>query len=418
MCDTAEHHSYAASLPDFNANTRMVSQINPINPSRSFGYYGDLWADGRLAAIGTQQGTGVAIVDIANPANPVFQSYYNPADGGKFKDVVIRGNIGYFALDNNGSTTPKGIHIVNLANPQNPQRIGMIGGSASFQHNHNIFVDGNFLYAAPNDQPRVRVYNITNPAAPSLVREFVTTGASSDNLHDLTVRNGKLYTSNTDNGITEVYNVANISAGTWTAAANRIASFNVGLRNHSNDVTSDGNFIVCCRETSNGDCQVWNLMTPGTPVKVATINRDTIGVDAYTPHNPVIAGNRLYISWYQAGVQIFDFSNPALPQHIGAFDTFPGGADVPGQYLGAYGGNWGVFPFLGTDRVLLSDMESGLFVVDTRKKKLIAPILAQDLGGLSQAQLLARSSVPEPAGTALLAMALAIVGRRRLSRVQ
>ena len=49
------------------------------------------------------------------------------------------------------------------------------------------------------------------------------------------------------------------------------------------------------------------------------------------------------------------------------------------MYLDAYGGNWGVFPFMGSDNVLLSDMESGLFVVDA-------------------------SAVPEPAaGLALLA---------------
>jgi hypothetical protein len=91
-------------------------------------------------------------------------------------------------------------------------------------------------------------------------------------------------------------------------------------------------------------------MTPAHAVKVATINRDTIGVDAYTPHNPVIVGDKLYISWYQAGVQIFDLVDPTNPVHLGAYDTFAGGAGVPGQYLGGYGGNWGVFPFLARTR--------------------------------------------------------------------
>jgi hypothetical protein len=342
----------------------LVGQANPINPAKSFGLYADLWAEDNLVAIGTQQGTGVAIVDISRPGTPSFQSYYNPGDGGKFKDVVIRNKVGYFAIDNNGSTGSKGIHIVDLSNPTSPRKIGAISGSDSFQHNHNIFIDGKYLYASPNDQPRVRVYDISNPALPVYVREFATTGTSSQNMHDLTVKNGKLYTSNTDNGVTDVYNITNVGASTWTAAANKIASFNVGPRNHSNDVTADGNFVVCCRETTNGDCQVWSLMTPGTPVKVATINAATIGVDATTPHNPVIVGDKLYISWYQAGVQIFDLVDPSNPEHLGGYDTFAGGATVPGQYLGAYGGNWGVFPFLGSDKVLLSDMESGLFVVD------------------------------------------------------
>ncbi len=89
MCDTAEHHAYTAGLQDLTQNVALVSQINPVNPSNSFGFYGDLWAENNLVAIGTQQGTGVAIVDVSNKANPTFQSYYNPSDGGKFKDVVI-----------------------------------------------------------------------------------------------------------------------------------------------------------------------------------------------------------------------------------------------------------------------------------------------------------------------------------------
>jgi hypothetical protein len=221
------------------------------------------------------------------------------------------------------------------------------------------------------------------------IRQFSASGSSAQNLHDLTVRNGKLYTSNTDNGITDVFDVRDIASPAWTAASRKIASFNVGPRNHSNDVTADGNFIVCCRETENGDCQVWSLMNPGTPVKLATINRDTIGVDAYTPHNPVIVGDKLYISWYQAGVQIFDFADPANPVHLGGYDTFPGGANVPGQYLGAYGGNWGVFPFLGSDRILLSDMERGLFVID------------------------ASNTIPEPAFVAVWLAPLILTLRRR-----
>ena len=156
-------------------------------------------------------------------------------------------------------------------------------------------------------------------------------------------------------------------------------------------MTAEGNFVICCQETANGDCQVWNVMTPGTPVKVATINAATIGADAYTPHNPVIAGDKLYISWYQAGVQVFDFADPSNPEHLGGYDTFPGGADTPGMYLDAYGGNWGVFPFLGADQVLLSDMESGLFVVNA-------------------------SAVPEPAGAAGLALAAASLLMRRQRR--
>ena len=65
----------------------------------------------------------------------------------------------------------------------------------------------------------------------------------------------------------------------------------------------------------------------------------------------------LFISWYQAGVQLIDISEPANPVLLGGFDTFPGA-------VAGHDGNWGVYPLLGLDRVLASDLDGGLFILD------------------------------------------------------
>ena len=84
-----------------------------------------------------------------------------------------------------------------------------------------------------------------------------------------------------------------------------------------------------------------------------------LGINAFSPHNPVIDGNLLYVSWYDAGVQIFDIANPQNPLLIRSFDTYPGTA-------GTFAGNWGVYPFLGSDRVLVSDIQTGLYVLSVQ----------------------------------------------------
>jgi hypothetical protein len=66
----------------------------------------------------------------------------------------------------------------------------------------------------------------------------------------------------------------------------------------------------------------------------------------------------LFVSWYQAGLQVIDLSDPAAPVRVGEFDTFPD------PTVTGFRGNWGVYPFLGLDRVLLSDLDGGLYVVD------------------------------------------------------
>ena len=49
---------------------------------------------------------------------------------------------------------------------------------------------------------------------------------------------------------------------------------------------------------------------------------DDLGFNAVTPHNPVVMGNKLYVAWYQAGIQVFDITDPADPKRIGQYDTY------------------------------------------------------------------------------------------------
>jgi hypothetical protein len=65
----------------------------------------------------------------------------------------------------------------------------------------------------------------------------------------------------------------------------------------------------------------------------------------------------LFLTWYEAGLQVFNIVDPANPVHVGAFDTYVGTSN-------SYNGNWGVDLSLGLNTVLLSDRSRGLIVVD------------------------------------------------------
>ena len=98
---------------------------------------------------------------------------------------------------------------------------------------------------------------------------------------------------------------------------------------------------------------LWDVSDPANPDSLALIRASQFGGGEATPHNPLVTGDFLYVSWYDIGLQVFDISDPANPVHVGGYDTSSAGL-----------GNWGVYPFLGTDRVLLSDIETGLYIVD------------------------------------------------------
>ncbi|MCH8980762.1 hypothetical protein IH922_01945, partial [candidate division KSB1 bacterium] len=65
-------------------------------------------------------------------------------------------------------------------------------------------------------------------------------------------------------------------------------------------------------------------------------------------HNAHIKGNHAYISHYESGLRIVDLSDPKNMNEVGFYDT----RDL-----------WGVFPFLPSGKILISDIEDGLYVV-------------------------------------------------------
>ena len=76
-------------------------------------------------------------------------------------------------------------------------------------------------------------------------------------------------------------------------------------------------------------------------------------------------GNLLFVSWYQQGLAVFDIADPTHPILVGNYDTWPGPSY---EVFGGGDGDWGVYPFVGLDRVLVSDRATGLYILDVRKR--------------------------------------------------
>jgi hypothetical protein len=74
------------------------------------------------------------------------------------------------------------------------------------------------------------------------------------------------------------------------------------------------------------------------------------------PHNQLIKGDLLYVSYYYDGLQVYDISDPTLPVRVAHYPT----STEPN--LKQYRGAWGVYPFLPSGNIIVSDMQKGLFV--------------------------------------------------------
>ncbi len=325
-------------------NIDLVAQLDPFAGNDR---YGDVWGEGNYAYLGSSSGVGVMIIDISTPSAPFLATTYAPASGGQFQDLKVEAGIGYFASDNGG-----GLHIVGLADPPAPVLLAQVtSADMGYDRIHNIFVRDGYLYEVSMQTSTIKVFDVSAPAAPFFVRDIAT--PDPDLIHDVTVIGSRLFAAGFG-GFTYIYDVSQVG----TMAPVLLGSVPSGANSHSSWASSDGNLLIVAREIADGDVRIYDVTDPSSPLLLSTIDRTFLGIEAHSPHNPVLFNDGLlFVSWYQAGVVAIDIIDPTDPVRVGNYDTFPGPVSL-------FDGNWGVYPLLGLDRVLASDLDGGLFVLD------------------------------------------------------
>jgi hypothetical protein len=342
----------------FAQGVHITKRAN-ISPSTGTNHYSDVVAESRsngksYAYVSSWHNTsGVWIFDVTNPDAPSFIAKYTNSTTLNMQGIAVDKGIGYFG-DDSGS----GIHIVNLSNPATPVLISRItSAQGGYNSVHDLTVDGNGHMFIPNYRVNddVQVWNVSNPAAPTL--QMTLHGTDTMSVHDVTVANNRLI-MNGWGGQVDIWDITNLN----TQAPQMLGSFFSGLHTQDSSVTSDGKFLACPREmTSNGDIGIFDISDPAHVVRVATITTPGWGVNATSPSTTKIMGNLLFVAWYQQGLMVFDISIPGNPILVGNYDTWPG-FSFGGS--GGGDGDWGVWPFLGLDRVLVSDRTTGLYIFD------------------------------------------------------
>ena len=103
----------------------------------------------------------------------------------------------------------------------------------------------------------------------------------------------------------------------------------------------------------NSTVRIFSINDLKNPQQVGQWTGPTRAID----HNGFVRGNRYYMSNYERGLTVLDISDPAAPTEIGFFDTF-----TPANSA-SFNGAWGAYPFLPSGNILISDINSGLYVL-------------------------------------------------------
>jgi hypothetical protein len=316
------------------------------------GSYADVWGDGDHAYLGQFGTPAVEIVDISDPTNPTLAAQYAlppPSDTGSAQDVKVADGILYIGVEGEGASA----HLVDVRDPANP--VGLVDVELDgFGHTHNLFIHEGYLYIVDSNTPQVGIVDLTDldpddpPASPITTTKWVVADVGTDKVHDVTVVGDRMYASAWDSGVW-IYDITNIE----TEAPIHLGN-GPGDNTHSCWPTADGRYVITGEERGGGGITCYRIVE-GDGASVSLEITDAVALDpglASSVHNQVTIGNRVYNSWYGAGLRVYDV-DPAsgLLEFVASYDT------------PTIGSMWGVYPLLGPDRILLSDIGEGLFIV-------------------------------------------------------
>lgn len=252
-----------------------------------------VWGDYLAVA---EQGNGVEIFDISNPANPVFLSSYNIGSGsanGLFVDTSA--NRMYVA---NGA---EGLLVLDVSNPAVllPDTSFVIGGGADIE---NVYVKGNYAYLAATNSG---MYIIDVSDIDSLVqRGQHDLGGIA---YDIKVLDTLAYIAYGDVGL-EIVNIKIDSLPTFVGRYTPSGSAIVRRL----DVVGNRAYLAM----QNSGLEIVNIANPAFPTQLGnynTFNSFFTGVD--------VVGDTAYLANRDDGVEIVDVTSPVTPASITFFNT-------------------------------------------------------------------------------------------------
>lgn len=337
-------------------DTTIVGSSNHTN------VYNEIWGyairDHEYAIIGTTAGTH--FIDVTDPNNPLQTHFVaGKVQGGQIVHRDYHDYKGFlFAAAGEGSGST--LQVIDMRRLPDTLTVEYDQGDI-FRTGHNIFIDTSAaklysLAARGNDNgyAPLRVYDISDPRQPTVLGDYNNFGGiRPSHVHDAYVQNNIAFLNLGNDGMaivdfTDMNNPVTIST---------ITDYPSKGYNHSGWLTDDCSTYYLADENHGFDMKILDVSDLCELEVAGTFNADVENVSSIA-HNQIVACNYLYVSYYYDGLRIYDVSNPTEPELVRYYDTYlePDGR----QYRGA----WGIYPFLPSGNILLSDMQGGLFVFE------------------------------------------------------
>ena len=363
----------------------------PASASSLWGY-ADPDDNREYAIIGLRNGTGV--VDVTNPTSPKVVGHIRGVQS-LWREVKV------YSVFNN--TTNKwdayayvstegrngGLQIIDLS--ELPKKVSLAAKDTDISTSHTLFIS-NLDYATgqklPRKQPRLYVngsdrgmviFSLADPKNPQVLGRYTDTY-----VHD---SYGETFAGARASRCAPGHKPCQILFA-WTGQDFRILDVTspksiqvlgtlvypgVGYA-HSGWISQDKQYVFNFDEFDEieSDANTRILTIDISSFQNPSVAGTFQGKEKSIEHNGIVIGDKLYLAHYTRGLVIMDVSDPENIRETAFFDSYPEddveeqahASSHPGHGgEAAFRGAWGIYPFLPSGNILISDLQRGLFIL-------------------------------------------------------
>jgi choice-of-anchor B domain-containing protein len=256
---------------------------------------------------------GLLIIDMSEISSDSVDFFYwtpqlslNGNDLGvldKCHNLYVDDTSGYLYLSGCNNLNSGGMLIFDLN--ENPDEPNLIGASRSV-YSHDVYVNDSLMFGNDIYNGELSIFDVTDKSSPELVALQPTTGAFTHNA--------------------------------WSS--------------------SNNDFVFTTDEISGGFVDAYDIRSFDNIQRLDSWRPANALDSGIIPHNTHYHNGFLHTSWYIEGIIVLDARDPSNLVPAAWYDTYDGNQR-------RFNGAWGAYPFLPSGRLLVSDINSGLFVFDT-----------------------------------------------------
>lgn len=344
-----------------------LTDLNAQSGNDSWGWT-DATSGKEYAIMGLDNGT--AFIDISDDENLIYLGKLNTAtQASSWRDVKVYNDHAFIVSEAPGH----GMQVFDLTKLRDvnnaPTSFEADARYTGFGNAHNIVIneETGFAYVvgtARNDAFRggAHFINIQDPKNPIAAGGYAENGYSHDaqvityNGPDPDYQGSEIYVGANE----DIIIIADVTDKENPSFISSVQYPNIEYT-HQGWFTDDQRYFLLGDELDEVErgfqsrTLIFDFSDLNDPVQHDTYLGTTSAID----HNGYVNGDEYYLANYTAGLRVLDISGIAnrTINETGYFDTFPSSDSAQ------FSGVWSVYPYFNSGKIVISDINSGLFIV-------------------------------------------------------